>query len=110
MSEQHEIEVTVEGLKAQMELRNKLHRLLENEDFKALILEGYIKDEAVRNTKILGDPSIRANQRAFDSTIDDLKGIGLFDNHLRAVELMGNMAEEQLMGYEAMQLADDLAE
>jgi len=110
MSDQIEIERTVEGLKHEIELKEKLHRLLQNPDFKDLILEGYIKDEAVRSTKLLGDPAMRANQRAFDSTIDELKAIGLFDSHLRTVEQKGMYAEEQLQAYEAMQLEDDAEE
>ena len=110
MSEQHEIEVTVEALKVQVANRDALYRLLVNPDFKSLLLEGYIKDEAIRGTKLLGDPAMRANQRAFDSTVDELKAIGLFDNHLRAIELIGRNASEQLAAYDAMQLEDDEAE
>lgn len=107
MSEQHEIEVTVELLKKQIANKEALYRLLQNDDFKTLLLEGYIKDEAVRGTKLLGDASMRANQRAFDSTVDELKAIGLFDNHLRTVEMIGINAEEQLAAYEAMELEDE---
>jgi hypothetical protein len=113
MSEQHEIdeiEVTIEVLKGAVENRNRLHRLLENKDFQGLILEGYIKSESVRLTKTLGDSSIRANTRAFDSTIDELKAIGLLDNHLRALELLGNQAEDSLTGYENMQLEEESGE
>jgi hypothetical protein len=94
MSEQHEIEVTVELLKKQVANKEALYRLLQNDDFKSLLLEGYIKDEAVRGTKLLGDPAMRANQRAFDSTVDELKAIGLFDNHLRTIEQLGQHAED----------------
>jgi len=108
MSEQTEIEVTVEALKNDVSIRDSLYRLLSNEDFKVLVIEGYLKNEAVRNTKILGDANIRANQRAFDSTIDELKAIGLLDNHFRTIEIVGNKAEEDLAAYEKMELEDDL--
>lgn len=107
MSEQHEIEVTVELLKKQIANKEAMYRLLQNADFKSLILEGYIQDEAVRGTKLLGDSAMRANQRAYDSTVEELKAIGIFDNHLRTIELMGQNAEDQLSAYENMQLEDD---
>ena len=110
MSEQNEIEVTLEGLRTQVTNKERLHRLLQNDDFKELILEGYIKNEAVRGTKLLGDPAMRANQRAFDSTVDQLKAIGLFDNHLRTVEQVGLMAQDQIKAYESMELEEDEAE
>jgi Zn-dependent oligopeptidase len=110
MSEENEIEVTVEGLKHQVSLREKLHRLLGNPDFKDLVLESYIQNEAVRITKMLGDPAMRANQRAFDSSIDELKAIGMFDNHLRSIEQLGNYAEDQLQAYEEMQRKQDYEE
>lgn len=108
MSEQHEIEVTVESFRAAVERKNQLYKLLQDENFKGLVLEGYIKEESVRLTKTLGDASIRANDRAFNSTVDELKAIGLFDNHLRTIEQMGNHAEQQLAEYENMQLEDDM--
>ena len=65
---------------------DRLKRLLKNEDFKAVILEGYIKDEAVRLTKMLGDANVIMNPEMKSAVIHDIGGIGSFDAFLRAFE------------------------
>ena len=107
MSQQHEIEVNKEQLQNQIEMRNGLHRLLENPDFKALVTEGYIRDEALRLTKLLGDPSVRASEKTYNAVIAELQAIALLDNHFRMVELIGNQADMDLAEYEKMSLEDD---
>lgn len=103
MSQQHEISVSKEQLRESIQLRDRLHRLLANDDFKALILEGYIREEPVRLTALLGDASVRRNEKVYEATIDEIKAIGLFDNHLRMIEAIGNQAQASLQEYEELE-------
>jgi hypothetical protein len=106
MTNEHEIEAKISELESAVSLRDSLHKLLKNPDFKALILDGYITDEAVRSTKLLGDPSVRGNERVFNSVVDELKAIGLFDNHLIAIQNIGNQADADLKAYRAGEAND----
>lgn len=110
MSNNHEIEATKEQLQQSVALRDSLHRLLQNPDFKALVTEGYIRDETLRTSKLLGDPSVRASEKTYNAVIDEIKAIALFDNHLRAVENIGNQAAQYLEEYEAAEASGELSD
>ena len=98
-----QVQITIQELEQAIKLGNHLKKLMVNEDFKALVLDHILVNEPVRLTKVLGDPSIRANQRAFDATVDELKALGLLDDNLRTIQQMGDAAEQKLNEYREAQ-------
>lgn len=110
MNNTQEIEISVEQAQKAVNVKEAIHRLLDNSDFKLVIMEGYLEEEPVRLTKLLGDPSIRNSPKQLDAVTAELTAIGLFDNHLRSAERMGLNAEADLKEYARMELAEDADE
>ncbi len=93
-SEMQEIEVTIEETKAQILRGERVKRLRENEDFKALILEGYFKEEAARLVLLKADPEMVDEKNDRASKIEkSLIGISEFNAYLNTQVILGNQAE-----------------
>lgn len=93
MSEQQiaEIEVSIEEAKEVVELGKALDRLTNNQDFKLIIREGYLRDEAVRLVHLKGDPNMQgeSQQRNIDR---DIMGIGSLLSYFRKIQYMSAQA------------------
>lgn len=101
-SEIEQIELTIEEAEKMVERMERALRLAENPDFKALILEGYFKEEAIRLTHLLSAPALSPKMR--EDTIKGLEAIGLLKQHLHAVVQKGVLAEQEIK--EAREEAD----
>ena len=83
-----------------IELASALERLEQNEDFKMLILEGYIKDEAVRCVGLLANDQIkRINARP--DVMEDLIAISSLQDYFIKVKNYGDAASADLLELES---------
>lgn len=97
MSDQYkEIEVNIREAKKMVELGNALQRLEKNRDFKKLITEGYLREEAVRLVHLKGDPNMQTDemQTAIEKAMDGITGLTQYCNKLRHQSYLAEKAIE----------------
>ena len=98
MNDTHEIELSLTQAKKIVERKAMVAKLMGNREFKALILEGYFKEEPARLVNLLGDPSLQAHREAI---VMDMHGIAALQGYFRNVERMGTLAEITVADHEA---------
>lgn len=94
------LQISKEQCEKAIELMKRIKTLQNNQDFKKVIEECYLKEEPVRLTMLLADPSITMNKDGETVTkdiINMLKGIGSFNNFIEGSIRFGEMAQKQLM-------------
>lgn len=71
-----------------------LIRLMDNDDFKSVVLQGYLKDHAIDKTSLLATDYVRStNSRGF--VMEELVAISAFENWMRMVLDKGIMPEDE---------------
>lgn len=105
-----EIDMSLEEAKQHVAIGEAISALFKDPNFQMVFVKDYLEDEPIRLSKLLGDSSIRANERAFASTVDELKAVGLLDNHLRERMALAREAAQTLAEYTRMQDAGELDE
>lgn len=94
-SQVRDIERAIASDKVKAEAGKALERLRRNPDFKSLIVQGYLKDEAVRLVHAKADPQFDSPTR--QAAIDrDINAIGAFAVFLRTTEQLGGSAMASL--------------
>lgn len=88
-----------------IEKHESLKRLSENEDFKKVFLEGYLKDEAARLVLLKADFNVKNNDIQKDIE-DKITGIGQFYQYMTIVENLGKQAKISLQEYENIEKED----
>lgn len=103
------IEVTIEQLKAEVAKFDILDRLADNSDFQKGIIQGYLKDEAVRLTGLLADPSViydADNKRDVENQLTSIAYLRRYLTQARQRnatlknELAAHLEEQQLQAEE----------
>lgn len=85
----------IEQLKEQVKVADALDRLQKNPDFKSIINEEYLREEAVRLTSLRCDPSMQTPERQKD--IDNgLIGVSNLRQFFIRIRQMGAMAESDI--------------
>lgn len=79
-----EIHVTLEELEIFIRKGEALDRLLDNPDFQAVVMTGFVKEEAHRLALATGNPALEAPE-AQARLFDQVKAIGSFNAYLRQV-------------------------
>ena len=104
MNEQiKEIEISMEQAKSIVAVKNSLDKLYSNKDFKKVILDGYLKDEAVRLVLCKAHAN-HQNAEAQDQLTKDIDAIGRLNEYFRHVFVQGQMAEQAITeGSEALE-------
>jgi len=106
-----QVELSMKNARKNLDLAKSLERLRSNRDFKAVILEGYFKEEAVRLVHLRSAPDTQAphNQASILLAIDSIANLY---SHFLSVENAGRQALKELAdGDEALeQLAQDEAD
>ena len=92
-----QIEEKLAELKEVVKKRNRVLNLAKNPDFKEIILEGFVKNEAVRLTGLIGEEGF--DQEGVQA---DLRCIAAFQRYLRRVEREGDQAEKSVADHEEM--------
>lgn len=100
------IEANILQSKEIVEFDKAIQRLAENRDFRAVIVDGYFKREAIRLVELKADPSMQspASQASIISQIDAIGGLMTFlrtaghnaKNAIKAIEQDEAMREEIL--------------
>lgn len=76
------------------DMAQALARLEQNDDFKKVILDGYFKDHAVRQTSGLADPGVKARGER-PSMMEDLVAISNVQYYLMMIKNLGTMPDEE---------------
>ena len=99
MSEQviKELENSLEAAEADINRLEALKRLMKNPDYKLLIDEFYLKDQALRLSMCLDDPSMKHLQ---EDILTDLRAIAGFRRQLGVVFQMGEAAKQAKAEYQ----------
>ena len=82
-----------------IEYADALDRLRKNPDFIKVFMKGYIEEESTRCTLLLGATnysSVDEKNKMDKIYMDNLVGIGLFDQYMRGVYARATMAEKEL--------------
>lgn len=83
-------------LKQQQMIADKqesLKRLMKNKDFQQIVLNGYLRDEAVRAVEQRAEPAMQEHLAAVDNVI---VGIGQFHQYLKTINRFGDLAHKNL--------------
>ena len=78
-----------------VELANRLERLEDNEDFKALILDGYMRDKALDSVSLLANPAVKRGGERPD-IMEDLVAISNLQYYFNMIKNLGTIAEDEL--------------
>lgn len=89
-----------EDRKYWVEMKESLERLEQNEDFKKVILEGYLKDKALNGVAILADPGIKQRGERSD-VMEELVAIANLRYYLGMIYNLGDAAKQDLEEIEA---------
>jgi len=87
--------LTLEAANKLISKKQALGRLLQNPDFKAVVLDGYFKDECVRLVMAKGTPSMDSPE-AQAAVIRDIDSISSFKGYLQVIEHEANLAEKAI--------------
>jgi len=93
------IEVTIEQCNERIEMARKLENLLNNADFNALIMTGYMERESHRLTLMLSDPSCETPQGQAN-VVRDLSAIAQLNAYFRTVRKAGEVAMRTKLEHE----------
>lgn len=109
MSELDQIEESIKSAKARVAKAEALERLTANADFRMLVADGYLKDNAVRLTHLYGSGSLQEDQRIASER--DLHAIGSLNRYFYNIIRDGNQAESDIASaeYTKQELLAELA-
>jgi hypothetical protein len=95
------IEANITTSKALVDAGASLERLINNRDFKKVIVEGYLEKEAIRLVHLKADPS-QQSVVSQASIVKQLDSIGSLKEHLRDVFIQADMALKSIASDEEM--------
>lgn len=94
-TEAHNIQIDIDLAKARIKRRDHLIRLMSNRDFKAVILEGYFKEEAIRLVEYKAAPSAQTVEGQ-EGIIRSIDSIGQLKQFFNAVWVLGDQMERSV--------------
>ena len=97
---QVELELRLSQIKEVIKKGDALERLSKNKDFKFLILDGYLKEEAARLVKLRADNSSTFNEVIKKSIDSKITGVGEFNEFLRMIKKNSDSGIDELVKYE----------
>lgn len=92
-----ELENSLEASQADIDRLEALKRLMKNPDYKLIIDEFYLKEQAIRLTMCLDDPGMKHLQ---DDVLNDLRAIAGFRRQLGVIFQMGEVATQAKADYQ----------
>lgn len=93
--------------KVQLDLGSALANLRNNRDFKKLITEGYLKDEAIRLVSLKADPMMQTPEFQA-SIVKQIDAIGFLAQYFITIDQKHGIAVNQVKSIDAMR--EDLLE
>jgi hypothetical protein len=97
-AEVQQIEETIRQSKKLVDLGEALVRLRSNRDFRKVITEGYLRDEAVRLVHLKAEPFM-ANKQV--EIVRDIDAIGSLHSYLRTLEHSANLGAKAIVDGES---------
>jgi hypothetical protein len=97
MSDIHEVELHIEDAQRLVDRRDAIHRLHANPDFRLVIEQGYLRDEAVRQVHL--SVSENANEETRKASLDAARSGGYLKQFLSAAIRMGDTAESSIKSH-----------
>lgn len=93
------VERNIENSKAQIDLAKSLDKLFNNRDFKKVIVDGYLRDNAIRLVHLKAEESMQSeeHQRKLDKQIE---AIGQLNNYFTTIYQLAQIAESSLQADE----------
>ena len=95
-----QLEANIQAAREIVALGNALERLKHNQDFKAVVLTGYFKEEAVRLVHLKSAPGMQTGERQA-SILRDIDAIGALSSYFDAVRHLTMQAAKSLADDEA---------
>jgi len=78
-----------------VEQAKALEQLEKDPNFIKVVLDGYLKDKAIRGTSLLATDYVKANGLRTD-VMEGLIAISALEDHLKVIKNMGNIASQNL--------------
>lgn len=98
-TEMEQVELTIEDAQKLIDRRDSLLKLQNNRDFKKIINEGFLKEEAVRLVHALADPNLAQFREQIQGSIE---GIGVLLQYFHTITAMGNAAENEMREHQEL--------
>lgn len=95
-----ELEEDMEQAKQQIELGSALGRLMSNRDFRAVVLDGYLKREAVRLVHKKAEPGMQTDSQQ-RQVLSQLDAIGHLHQYLLGIPQSSDLARKAYDAAEA---------
>lgn len=89
------LNISIEQAKKCVDDAITLDKLVNNKDFKKLILEGYFKDTASRLVLLKAEPHMRSKEHQ-EAITADIDAIGGFRQHLVSITQLGERAKQDI--------------
>lgn len=89
------LERNIKDAEDSIELGQSLDRLMLNKDFKIVVLNGYLKEEAIRLVHLKGEPSVQSAESQA-SIIRDIDSIAAFAQYLRKIKHFEGMSTKSI--------------
>jgi hypothetical protein len=89
------IEASITENRQYLSLYEAFERLQENRDFKTVIQNGYLKDEAVRLVHLKADPNMQTPERQ-EAILGGINGIGQLLSFFNAMRFNANQAKKAI--------------
>ena len=89
------IEISIAEARKCIEFADRLAALEKNADFKAIILDDYLKENALRLVRVKADPSFQASEQQ-DFVIKQLDAIGILNQFFNTINIQAHNARMSL--------------
>jgi len=98
-SAEHSIEISIEIAQKAVDKAEAIVRLLNNPDFKLVVVEGYFEKEPARLVGLLTDPEM-SDPESQKNLHNDMLGISSFRNHLINMQRLGRQMAQSIKSSE----------
>ncbi len=98
MNYEQEIELELEVAKAAVNRQLAVERLMTNPDFKQIVIDGFLKEEAVRLVHLKGDKNYQDsfNQEMISKQMDC---IGFLNGYFQVIKMQSDISEKAIREY-----------
>ncbi len=90
-----EIEISIEAARDVVRRKDAMDRLIQNDDFKDIFIEGYMEKEPARLTSLLLDSDWQTEERQAE-LMNDLRAISGFRQYVLTIKQLGKQMENQI--------------
>ena len=91
----HQVELSIQEAKKQIDRKNALVRLSNNKEYKEIFLDGYFKEFAIQQVMLKSEPA-QQDAKNQEIIVKNIDGIGALRTHLQSIMALGYRSEEAL--------------